>query len=58
VDTPPFNLYPDAQVISAVVGRAMTLHRSASSNYKDTRSMLRSLAISHVEVIGGVLNRV
>lgn len=57
VDTPPFNLYPDAQVVSAVVGRAMTLHRSASSNFKDTRSMLRSLAISNAEVIGGVLNR-
>lgn len=56
VDTPPFTLYPDAQVVSAVVGRVMTLHRSASSNYKDTRSMLRTLAISDAEVIGGVLN--
>lgn len=57
VDTPPFNLHPDAQVVSAVVGRALTLHRSASSNYKETRSMLRSLSISNAEVIGGVLNR-
>ena len=56
VDTPPFSLYPDAQVVSAVVGRVMTLHRSASSDFKDTRSMLRTLAISDAEVIGGVLN--
>ena len=56
VDTPAFSLYPDAQVVSAVVGRVMTLHRSASSDFKDTRSMLRTLAISDAEVIGGVLN--
>ncbi len=57
VDTPAFNDYSDAQIISTVMGRVLTLHRSKVSNYRDTQAMLDSLARSQVEIFGGVLNQ-
>lgn len=57
VDTPPFNDYADAQIISAVIGRVLTLHRSKVSSFSDTRTMLNSLARSRTEIFGGVLNQ-
>lgn len=57
VDTPPFNAYSDAQVISAVVGRVITLHRAPINTYKETREMLGSLSRSGAEILGAVLNK-
>lgn len=57
IDTPPFNDYSDTQIISAVTGRVLTLHRSKSNNFKDTRTMLESLGRSRTEIFGGVLNQ-
>lgn len=57
VDTPAFNDYSDAQIISAVTGRVLTLHRAKVSTYQDTRTMLASLARSRTEIFGGVLNQ-
>ena len=57
VDTPAFNDYSDAQIISAVTGRVLTLHRAKVSTYHDTRTMLASLARSRTEIFGGVLNQ-
>jgi protein-tyrosine kinase len=56
VDTPPFNAYSDAQVIAAVVGRVITLHRAPVNTYKETREMLSSISRSGAEVLGAVLN--
>lgn len=57
VDTPPFNAYSDSQVISAVVGRVITLHRAPINTYKDTREMLGGLSRSGAEILGAVLNK-
>ena len=57
VDTPAFNDYSDAQIISAVMGRVLTLHRAKVSTYQDTRTMLASLSRSRTEIFGGVLNQ-
>jgi len=57
VDTPPFNAYSDSQVISAVVGRVITLHRAPVNTYKDTREMLGGLSRSGAEILGAVLNK-
>lgn len=57
IDTPPFNDYSDTQIISAVTGRALTLHRAKSNSFRDTRTMLDSLARSRTEIFGGVLNQ-
>lgn len=57
IDTPPFNAYSDAQVISAVVGRVITLHRTPTNTYRDTRKMLGGLTRSGAEILGAVLNK-
>lgn len=56
VDTPPFSRFSDAQIVSAVVGRVLTVHRTRISTYKEVRTMLRALATSQTQVMGGVLN--
>lgn len=57
VDTPSFNDYSDAQIIAAVMGRVLTLHRAKANSFQDTRTMLNSLARSRTEIFGGVLNQ-
>lgn len=56
IDTPAFNKYTDATVVSTIVGRVLTLHRSPANTFSETRAMLDSLSRSGTEVIGGVLN--
>lgn len=56
IDTPPFMAFSDAQVISAVVGKVITLHRAPVNTYKEAREMLQSLSRSGAEVVGAVLN--
>ncbi len=56
IDTPAFNGHPDAQVVAALAGRVLTVHRAGSSQYREARAMLRSLAVSNTAVVGGVLN--
>lgn len=56
IDTPPFTAYSDAQVIAAVVGKVLTLHRAPVNTLKEAREMLDSLTRSSAEVVGAVLN--
>ena len=56
VDTPPFGLYADAQVVAAVIGTVLTVHRETASTYRATRAMIRQLISSQAQIIGAVLN--
>lgn len=56
IDTPPFIAFSDAQVVAAVVGKVITLHRAPVNTYRDAREMLGSLSRSGAEVMGAVLN--
>jgi receptor protein-tyrosine kinase len=56
IDTPSFSTCSDAQIISAVVGNVLSVHRAAVSTYRDSQAMLRSLMVSNANVVGAVLN--
>lgn len=56
VDTPRFGAYSDAQIVSAVVGDVLCVHRAGSSSFRDTRDMLRDLTSARANILGGVLN--
>ena len=57
VDTPPFNRFSDAQIIAAVVGQVISVHRIKVSSYKQSRTMFRGLSTSRAQTIGAVLNQ-
>ena len=56
VDTPRFGDYSDAQIISAVLGNVLCVHRAGASTFRHTRDMLRDLTSSRATVVGSVLN--
>ena len=56
VDTPRFGHYSDAQILSAVLGNVLCVHRAGVSTFRNTRDMLRDLASSRATILGSVLN--
>lgn len=56
VDTPRFGAYSDAQIVSAVLGSVLCVHRAGSSTFRETRDMLRDLTSTHAQILGSVLN--
>jgi protein-tyrosine kinase len=56
VDTPRFGDSSDAQIVSAVLGNVLCVHRAGASTFRDTRNMLRDLTSSRATIVGSVLN--
>ncbi len=56
VDTPHFGAYSDAQIVSAVVGNVLCVHRAGVSSYRATKDMLRDLTSARATILGSVLN--
>jgi len=56
LDTPPLNLYADALAVATVVGRVLLVYRASQTREKDAQEMLRRLAATNAEIIGGALN--
>jgi receptor protein-tyrosine kinase len=56
VDTPRFGAYSDAQIVSAVLGNVLCVHRAGTSTFRDTQDMLHDLTSSRARILGSVLN--
>ena len=56
VDTPRFGAYSDAQIVAAVLGNVLCVHRAGASTFRDTQDMLHDLTSSRATILGSVLN--
>lgn len=57
IDTPPANLFTDAEVISAQVGGALLIANKGKTRLKDINQLLERMKGDGVQVIGSVLNQ-
>ena len=56
IDTPPANLYADAQRVAALAGYAVIVGRTHKTYYNDITELGRQLTTDGVSVLGTVLN--
>lgn len=56
IDTPPVTQYADALAVATLTGRVLVISRAEHTSYKDTREMLRKLATTRAQILGGVIN--
>jgi receptor protein-tyrosine kinase len=56
LDTPPVSEFADALAVATVVGRVLLVYRAQNTPQKEAREMLRRLAATDAEIVGGALN--
>jgi len=56
LDTPPVNEFADALAVATVAARVLLVYRAQHTFQKEAREMLRRLAGTNAEIVGGVLN--
>ena len=56
IDTPPVTQYADALAVATLTGRVLVISRAEHTSYKDTKEMLRKLATTRAQILGGVIN--
>ena len=56
VDTPPVTQYSDGLAVANLVKRVLALSRAKHTPYKDSCDMLRRLAATRSQIVGGVIN--
>jgi receptor protein-tyrosine kinase len=56
IDSPPIIQYADALAIATLTGRVLVVTRAEHTSFKDTREMLRKLATTRAQILGGVIN--
>lgn len=56
IDTPPANLYADAQQIAAIASYAVIVGRAHRTYFSDVSALARQLVADRVSVVGTVLN--
>ncbi len=56
VDTPPTAQYSDGLAVANLVKRVLALSRAKHTPYNDSRDMLRRLAATRSQIVGGIIN--
>lgn len=56
IDTPPVQLFSDGLAVANHVGRVLALSRAQHTPYKDMQDMLRRLAVTRSQILGGVIS--
>jgi receptor protein-tyrosine kinase len=56
IDTAPAVHFADALAVASVVGRVLTLSRAQHTSYKNMQDMLRRLAATRAQILGGVIS--
>jgi capsular exopolysaccharide synthesis family protein len=56
LDTPPVQGYADGLAIATLAGRVLLVSRGQHTTFKDTGEMLRRLATTQSQILGGVIN--
>lgn len=57
IDTPAFDMYGDAQTVSACAGNALVLVRNNVSQVSALKSLITDLVEAQVNIVGSVLNK-
>jgi len=56
IDTPPVSRYADGFAIATLAGRVIVASRAKHTSFKHTREMMRRLATTRAQVLGGVIS--
>lgn len=56
IDTPPVHSYADGLAIATLAGRVVLVSRGQRTTFKSTSEMLRRLATTQSQILGGVIN--
>jgi receptor protein-tyrosine kinase len=56
LDTPPVHSYADGLAIATLAGRVLLVSRGQHTTFKSTSEMLRRLATTQSQILGGVIN--
>jgi len=56
LDTPPVHKYADSLAIATLAGRVLLVSRAQRTTFRSTSEMLRRLATTQSQILGGVIN--
>jgi capsular exopolysaccharide synthesis family protein len=56
IDTPPISQYADGLTLAKMAGRALVVSRTNETRHADMKDMLRRLAPTRSQILGGVIN--